>query len=351
MIRLYGTEKGNASWARVTNGLMGALKARKQLAGFFDIAQVDDDLDDAMGAGFDAKAALAIGPPTVAPLMVGYGSHQHRLMMIATNSTWLPHTMMERACKMVTAFVGTSEWASGIIRNYAGGKPVYTWPHGVDEAFKPVGESPAETNSYRALHMASTHLERKATRELIFGWATAMRQGDLKGTLDMVVDGPRGYFLKTIHEASKGDTNIAESVRLLDRVGYTPEQMAEFYAGYDLVCQPSRSEGFGLVPLEVRACGIPVLATYCTGHVDHLSAPTKGAVVIPVGENAPVNDGPGAEAPAVSPGDIAEALCTAYKGRGELSRDAFDMSSHVRKFWSWSAVTGRFLAQYGDELV
>ena len=59
---------------------------------------------------------------------------------------------------------------------------------------------------------------------------------------------------------------------MVTRKGLDVGDMASYLGGFDLVCQPSRAEGFGLVPLEARACGVPVAATLCTGHADHMAA-------------------------------------------------------------------------------
>jgi hypothetical protein len=347
MIRLYGVGRGQASWARVTAGIRGALEERDLLAGFFEIGNIDDDLDDSLGAGYNAPIGLCIGPPTAAQLMVGHGDHKHRLLMIATNSSWLPDVIMERAAKLVTAFIGTSTWASSVIEKYARERPVYTWPHGVERAFE-VGPAPL-SDTFTALHLASTHLQRKATAELIFGWAEAVRDGGVKGKLRMVVDGPRGYFLQPIHGATEGDAELADTYELTTRLGLSVEKMAEYYSQHYLVCQPSRAEGFGLVPIEARACGVPVLATACTGHADHFTE-GPGLVIVPNGADEPVNDGPGAMAPSVDPFDIAEALCRAYRSRGSLLAEARAEAAAFSDFWSWSAVTERFLDKHGKEI-
>lgn len=69
-----------------------------------------------------------------------------------------------------------------------------------------------------------------------------------------------------------------EDSRLLDRLedrGFRlthetlgEEEMAELYRWADLVVQPSRSEGFGLVILEAMACGTPVVTTNWGGQLD-----------------------------------------------------------------------------------
>lgn len=357
MIRLYGVTKGNGSWARVTAGICGALSSLEQLSGFYDIERVDNDgaMDDgdAMEPGYDAEVGLCIGPPPAAGVMTGRGSHKRRLLMIATNSTWLPDQMMKQAAKYATGFVGTSLWATEVIKNYSQGLPVCTFQHGVDEAFAPdfaelyAREGLSEQGIYRVLHLASTHMQRKGTRELIAGWAKAYREKQLpeRAELHLCVDGPRGYFLEEIHKACSGDTKLADSYFLDERLDLRPSQMARFYCSFNLVCQPSRAEGFGLVPLEARASGVPVAATTCTGHRDHFGG-APGTVVVHSGpEWTAIDDGPGAMAPSLASDDIAEALGSAYTHRVALEAEALDYATTIRTDLSWYEITKEFIGR------
>ena len=56
--------------------------------------------------------------------------------------------------------------------------------------------------------------------------------------------------------------------------------MVNYLHTFDAVLVPSRCEGAGMVAKEALACGVPVVATFITGHSDYLPAP--GAVEIKV---------------------------------------------------------------------
>jgi hypothetical protein len=152
------------------------LESCGKLASFYDVSRVDADYDDdgdALEDGYDAPIGLCVGAPPSASVMIGRGEHTRRLLMVAANSSWLPEVTMERAAKICTGFVAPSSWSASVIEDYADGWPVLVYPHGVDPAFKPSDESPS--GYFRALHLASTHMERKGTKELIHGWADALR--------------------------------------------------------------------------------------------------------------------------------------------------------------------------------
>ena len=354
MIRLYGTEKGNSSWPRVSAGVREGLRACGKLASFYDVGRVDSDYDndgDALEVGYDAPVGICIGSPSSASVMIGRGEHRERLLMIATNSSWLPPVMMERTAKICTGFLAPSHWSASVIAKHAPELPVYVYPHGVDEGFTDVTDGPVTMSGlFSALHLASTHMERKGTKELILGWALAIERGVIPkaARLRLVADGPRGYFNEAIHRASRGSISVAETYILQQRLDLKVADMAAMYRDHHIVVQPSRGEGFGLTPLEARACGVPVVATTCTGHLMHTQHGHRGVVVIEHGPEDAVDDGPKAKAPTVSPAAIADALGQAYQGYDQLSSDAKEYAYRVRAKWSWKAVTENFISGYSQ---
>lgn len=356
MIRLYGTAKGNGSWARVSAGVREGLAEMDALASFYDVGRVDVDYDDdgdALDEGYDAPVGLCIGAPPAASVMVGRGDHTQRLLMIATNSSWLSEVMMRRAAKICTGFVAPSKWAASVIERYAHGLPVCVYPHGVDSGFVSPSEFCVPSGPFRAVHLASTHMQRKATAELIHAWARSVKKGWLPddALLRLVVDGPSGYFEEEIHEASEGHLWLAERFLLQQRLGLKVADMCALMRDHHLVVQPSRAEGFGMVPLEARAAGVPVVATICTGHAEHMGLSTPG--VVPVGHelNEPIDDGPGAFAPGVKVDAIVDALRFAHANYDQLALDAHRAAPSVRHRWSWPSVTGRFMIKNQDLLL
>jgi glycosyltransferase involved in cell wall biosynthesis len=65
---------------------------------------------------------------------------------------------------------------------------------------------------------------------------------------------------------SRGLKNIG-----LIKGNFSETIMAQIYRSFDAFVYPSLGEGFGLPLLEAMACGLPVVATYVTGHAEYLS--------------------------------------------------------------------------------
>ncbi len=116
--------------------------------------------------------------------------------------------------------------------------------------------------------------------------------------------------------------------------------------------QPSRGEGFGLIPLQALCAGVPIVATTATGHSEYLQlaaempgwrASYSGRVLIRTGPEAPIDDLPGSRAPTVSPVDIANALAEA-RSRWPLLHAQAQAEAHLwRSNWSWEASLESFV--------
>ena len=88
-------------------------------------------------------------------------------------------------------------------------------------------------------------------------------------------------------------------------------------------------------------------ATDCTGHSEHVAGP--GVDVIKSGELAPIDDGPGALAPMVEPGNIAGSLVRMLQGWTLRAIEANALQEKISQHWSWKATAREFLDQLDDQ--
>jgi glycosyltransferase involved in cell wall biosynthesis len=349
VIRLYGTTRENGSFARVTEGMRTALDLEGALAGFVPVDAYDQETEY---PGWDAETAVYVGRQAAVGLMTTIGDHKRRYVLLPPNSTWVPEDLLVHVAKHATHLLAPSPWAEEILRPYAAAHGLRTslWLHGIDTfAFGPSESAAAELlNLYRSgcfwvLHLTSTEAQRKGTRELVTGWIEAVRAGAIGARPKLAVVGNpyEGGRLRTDVERLAAD--FSETVVWGSRGGgMTPSDARRVYQIHHIVCQPSRAEGFGLVPLEALASGVPIVATDCTGHAAYVGS-DPGVVVVSSGELAPIDDGPGARAPSVTPAAIAGALTKAYAEWPSLMQATQRRASAVREAWSWKAVTQDWL--------
>ena len=335
---------GNASNARVTNGIRGALKELGLLRGFVPIDAFDEDVDY---PGALAEIGVMVGPYPLVRLM-RHGFHKRRYLIVAPNSTWVPSSLVEIVESHAEA-VGPSRWAAVILECYLEQPWVSVWRHGVDQGFKPDPEAHEllereyKKGVFRVLHLSSSALQRKGTWELLRGWKKFLLRTELEPRLAIGLDHSSPDMEEYAEEHLRGTVNW------LGHVGGDVAKMAELYQSFHVVCQPSRGEGFGMVPLEARACGIPICATSCTGHAEHvglkLFAPEMGVSIIEHGRMDDIDDGPGARAPAVASSEIRRALDRFELAWNDFHCRALGKAEAVRQDWSWRAVTEKWLKE------
>lgn len=355
MIRIYGHTMGQGSFTQVTKGFVEAAKAVELFAG---LVPVDAEFED-HPAGGTAKVAINCGAPSAVYLPTQIGDHRERWLMLAPNSDTLPSAMVKWLPPYLTGLLAPSQWGAEVLRKFFS-LPVKVCPHGVGREFHwghRRGPRPVDTlPTYLVLHMTSTNAQRKGTRELLDAWqAFSERVPEAR----LVVVAPREGLAEQVYwVTSRG---LAKTVRVLGAGDLgSGEQLAQRMSYFDLICQPSRAEGFGLVPLEARALGVPIAATTCTGHAEHMpyaggvTAEDRavgwilGCVPIETGPDAPIDDFPGAQAPSLSPDAIYTALVCAYGDRHSLASNAADVAQDVYESWSWEKKTGPVLKELCD---
>jgi len=359
-VRLYGRLIGHGSHAVVTRGFIEALG--DELSGIvaLDASASDADLGIAplhplQEQGAFAEHGVFLGPLNQLPAMVRACEHKRRWVMVAPNSTHVPPSLVRMVSDIATDILTPSQWAAGILGPIFPKHPIHVVPHGVDRAYAPREtawlENEWDEGRGSILHFSTTEGERKGTWELYQAWAQLAPEFK-HVRLTMVLDPAAEMRLRErILELEKP---IPQRLELHTRLNWPAATMRSAYDVAHLVCQPSRGEAFGLIPLEALCCGTPVCITECTGHSQYVSGmpPTfniglrpLGIRVIPTGELAPIDDGPNALAPALSVQAIADTLSVALRDWRELYKQAQHGSSLWYEGWSWPKALAQWMQQ------
>ena len=348
-VRLYGRAQGNSSHARVTRGFYGALRDAGMLSGFvgLDLSAISEDVqretDELALRGAVAPYGVFTGPLGYIEQMMFHAAHRERWIMVAPNSNLLPQPLMRELSRVATGLLAPSTWAEGVLDKLFPSMRVECVPHGVTVVNEPLGQveetldflrQDFRLGAFRVVHFSTSDRERKGTFELLEAWSKLMLEKRLPpdATLTLVLD----YHarVRLIERVADAELQL-EGVKFSDRVDLNPEVLGEFLRQYHLVCQPSRSEGFGLIPLESLCAGVPIAATDCTGHQEYMHNGVHGAVVIETGELEPIDDLEGALAPSLEPSSIEEALEAAYTYWPALALAAAEHRGELTARWDW----------------
>lgn len=346
-VAVYGPQQGYSSFEVVTRGLIEGARANGCLAGAVDPDAVSAWSEPAdLYEALQAPVAICAGPYATANWIKTIGSHASVYVMVAPNSTWVPAAFWD---VHVSGILTPSQWGQEVLLDAAPyDVDIKVVPHGLlhghGRPSHSVMTSIKRDERFTILHLAGSSLERKGTYELLRAFSTWRNRGD--SLLAMVVNPIEWKKLNEEVEAMGLSKNVAVATRL----NASPPVMARLYASSHLVCQPSRAEGFGLVPLEALAAGTPVAITLSTGHLQYAledGAPIDGVLGIETGPDAEVRYDPGGLAPSVEPDAIQAALEDAFSFHDLFERHTVRSCRDLLDKYSWQETTKPFFSALG----
>jgi glycosyltransferase involved in cell wall biosynthesis len=255
----------------------------------------DDDLI-ALCADCNETVGVLFGLPKYAKQVFGKTAHLHRILFIATNTNAVPDFVFDAVRETGARLYTPSRFcAETLVRD--GIEPALMAHHGVDKHYLAEPKAPYVPwdgkRALRFLHCTSSMTGRKGTRELLQAWG------------DVLPKMPEGSQLTVQCSDIRLALSFRETYEFVDGVRFQhgtrePSEMPDFYRSFDAVVQPSRAEGFGMVPLQAIAAGSWALMSSIAAHYEW-SGEWIGPPVVTVytGDEMPIEDGPGAMAPAI----------------------------------------------------
>jgi len=251
-------------------------------------------------------------------------------------SLW-EHVMKEEDVVLVP-----SQWVASIVSEASVKTDVLVVNHGVSREFfyEPdfIFDSPPP---FVFLHPCAAvyYPERKGTPQTLEAFSRLVDEG--RDVVMKLIVGNKTKPIRKLIDGLSGKAN--ERLQIFSHAGSRPHSdIVDAYRSCHALVAPSRAEGFGLIPLECRAVGTPVIQTLCTGHEDHIDPdylPSDwGVVPVKHGPMSPAWTSVG-QAPAVSTEDVCVAMQTMMSRYERLKAAAVDKAPAVVHNWRWKGVT------------
>lgn len=141
--------------------------------------------------------------------------------------------------------------------------PTYVFEHGIDDMWKPYRRG--KNDKIRFLHVDSDSPRKRA--DMVEKAFTELFDGNPDYELTLKYHGDREYqeigLEKFIEKYSHG-SNVNKIYATL-----TQEELVQLYYSHDVLVYPSEGEGFGFIPLQALATGMPVISTSRWCSYDH----------------------------------------------------------------------------------
>lgn len=198
-------------------------------------------------------------------------------LFVCPNTNLMSEDRVEM-CRSAGRIYTPSRWCSGAIVHgleETDEIEVCVMPLGIDDPFATEQRGPRDDHhKVRLLHLTTDTFwpGRKGTEELIEAWSIVRSMmSESHQHMSLTIHCLPGLY-QTIYQ-TLGDAKLVGEIEVLPANGRGGDSRGLFdlIAQHDMLVAPSRSEGFGIMPLSALASGTPVVTTTGTGQDEYLS--------------------------------------------------------------------------------
>ena len=182
------------------------------------------------------------------PTFNKFYDHQYKIYGTHLEATRVWSHWIESMNKVDEIWVG-NQFAADAVVNSGITTPTYVFEHGIDDMWMP--KKRGQNSKIRFLHVDSASprkradLVEKAFKKLFY------KNPNVELTLKFHTHDSPGQFA-----IPKFDENITKIFATLSQ-----DEMVQLFYEHDVLVYPSEGEGFGFIPLQALATGMPVIST------------------------------------------------------------------------------------------
>jgi glycosyltransferase involved in cell wall biosynthesis len=192
----------------------------------------------------------------VQPEYYNFYDGQYKIGYTPWESTVLPEFWFEHM-EQCDEIWTTSDWCAEVFRDRGVTKPLYVYEHGVDKMWTP--HKRIRREKLKFLHIGEPAPRKAAQKALDIFREAFGDQDDVQLTI-------KAHNINTTRVYDRMGSIITtpdklKNVRIIS-LDYPREQMVSLYWSHDVLVYPSWGEGFGFIPAQALATGMP---TICTG--------------------------------------------------------------------------------------
>lgn len=275
----------------------------------------------------NAPIGIYVGYPGAAPGWLK--GHATKILITVCETNKIPSEWVTACMGMDYIFV-PSKFCRQVFIDSGVRKPVMILPHGADRYTNRLDWQHDDTIDFLHVTGAVSFPHRKGTPALLKAWKSIEEKYPKARLTLKMFDEPR--IMRYIEQLQLKNYFVDSSPSL------APPQMAAYLSTFDAVIQPSRGEGFGIVPLEARIHGVPVIITSIAGHSEHFAPGVD--VEIGVGPYKPMATQGNVDgfAPLVEPHHIEHAIDTFMNDLPGHEARTHAWAARFSKLWAWKNV-------------
>lgn len=342
-IQLYGNFESYLSFSNVSRAMARAFKQKHipfTIHGMGSLMPTYLDAPWKVAMNSHASVGACIAYP---PAAMGYlKSHTQKVLITVCETSKIPSEWAD-AFRAVDQVVVPSTFVRNTFLDAGCRTKITVAPHGIDPrvATMSKGSKQLDRNKIKLLHVtgAVSFPQRKGTPQLL-GAMYLLKKAHPEIELTIKTFRLPGLVARIAELGLENTVVIDDTTESL-----TPLQMAQYITQFDAVIQPSRGEGFGLLPLESRCMGVPVIMTAVTGHLDHYAPGVDIEVSTGPYTLMKSQGNPDGAAPAVYSEQVADAIKAFIKDIPGHNMRTLIWANRFANSWTWPKVLHNFVSR------
>lgn len=283
--------------------------------------------------GIDVKIGRVSSPVGISmgfPSDYKFTPNQYKIGYTAWESTELREGWKDRmlSCNDIWA---TSTWTANVFKERLGKEDIHVYPHGIDIDWRPVKRK--RKNVFRFLHVGEPQVRKNGQMVVeafaeLFGnnpeYQLILKCSNINTTRVFYDDG-----------SIAGGPDVRYSNINIITAPLTHAQMIELYYKTDAMVYPTMGEGFGFIPLQSLATGMPTISTYEW-------AEYKKYITVPLETKLGLT-----EYPAIHPGnlyhvdkeDLKKSMISIVDNYDSYVKESFKNAFKIHMEYDWDRVT------------
>ena len=285
-----------------------------------------------------AKVQIYLSPETI---KTSHYDHQYKIYFVDNESTLFPHDRIETYQNADEVWTGNYYAKDAAVRSGISAEKVFVYEHGLISGIYPKklrGQGPV----VKFLHVDSGTKRKGADYALIAFRLLRQIYGDRVELTLKYTDKKTNNI--SINNLANHTTHVEPGVASI-LGNLSPEGLVELEHMHDVMVFPTEGEGFGIIPLEALATGMPTIAThewcsYSKYLINHSIESRFGTYGLDWGALLTGD----VVVPRVS--SILSRMVEMVENMEEISKFYYDQAGQVVEEYDWQKITNNFMTSF-----
>lgn len=319
------------SFSGVAPGMAIQSEDKKDIHGYFHASY--QMIQALSRAGFDCSVNSSNAPLSIAFSQPGeylFYPNQYKIGYTAWESTEIKKEWEEGLSK-INELWATSSWTAEVFKSATQFENIHVYPHGIDMSWKPKKRTRGKVFTF--LHIGEPQVRKNG--QLVVDAFIKLFGND--ENFQLILKCSNINTTRIFHDDGSiagGPDSKYKNIKIITQP-LSHEHMVSLFHESDALIYPTMGEGFGFIPLQALATGMPVATTAPW-------AEYKKFITVPVD----CQIGP-SEYPEVHPGkvfnvtqeSVENSMTDLYENYEKYNKESYKNSFHVHMEYNWDRVT------------